>query len=767
MGVVTTDRSHRWPNGRVPFEIDTIAFPDGSPMHQVILDAIAEWNSMTPVRLVPRDPDTDADFILFREFSLGGQSPIGRQGGQQVVEVDIGSSNQRLIPDQKSKAPPALAPLLNRLHMVHLGDSSNVIWHSFFNGAGWTDNNRTPHKSKAAPALAAFQGLLHMVHLDDNSNNLRHATSIDGVDWVDLGVIANQKSKATPALAVFQGVLHMLHLGDSSNNIWHATFDPALGTWKQDNAPIPNQKSKAAPALAAFGGRLHLVHLDDNSNKLRHATSADGLNWDDRGIIPNQKSKAAPALAAHNDGAANATLHMVHLGDSSNDIWHSVFGNGMWSDNTRIADEKSKASPALAEFMGRVHMVHLGDVSNDLWHSRIDEGARSMRFVIHEIGHAIGLFHEQSREDRGNFVNIDEDNIRDGEEHNFDREVSNADDSGLYDYDSIMHYSVFSFAKDSSRPVIRQGQATMGFLGNFANIGTLPTLSVGDINTARAFYPLWIPNEPIPGQKSKASPALATLGGALHMVHLGDSSNSIWHSIFDPAAGSWNDNVAIPNQKSKAAPALAADASLLHMVHLGDSSNDIWHTMFDPAAGSWTENRKIPGQKSKAAPALAFFQGRVHMVHLGGSSNDIWHSSFDGMEWFENTPVLNQKSKAPPALAVFDGLLHMVHLGDSSNDIWHSTYDGGSWTENVLIRNQKSKAAPALAVLQDRLHMVHLGDSSNRLWHSIYDGRWRPNVEIEDQLSKAAAGLAGLGNQLHIVHLGDTSNTIWHSQHMQ
>jgi hypothetical protein len=66
MGIVSTTSSHRWPNGRVPFEIDEVAFPDGSQMRQVILDAIAEWNNGTPLRLVPRDGD--ASHILFREF---------------------------------------------------------------------------------------------------------------------------------------------------------------------------------------------------------------------------------------------------------------------------------------------------------------------------------------------------------------------------------------------------------------------------------------------------------------------------------------------------------------------------------------------------------------------------------------------------------------------------------------------------------------------------------------------------------------------------
>ena len=45
--------------------------------------------------------------------------------------------------------------------------------------------------------------------------------------------------------------------------------------WAQ-NIPIPYQLSKAAPGLAAFGGRLHMVHLGDSSNDIWYSTS-DGV----------------------------------------------------------------------------------------------------------------------------------------------------------------------------------------------------------------------------------------------------------------------------------------------------------------------------------------------------------------------------------------------------------------------------------------------------------------------------------------------------------
>lgn len=88
----------------------------------------------------------------------------------------------------------------------------------------------------------------------------------------------------------------------------------------------------------------------------------------------------------------------------------------------------------------------------------------------------------------------------------------------------------------------------------------------------------------IDGQKTKTAPALAFYRGKVHMVHLGDSSNTIWHSVHDGFR--WSDNVPIPNQKSKATPALAWSHGSLHMVHLDDSSNDLWHSMFtEPVEG--------------------------------------------------------------------------------------------------------------------------------------------------------------------------------------
>ena len=54
--------------------------------------------------------------------------------------------------------------------------------------------------------------------------------------------------------------------------------------------------------------------------------------------------------------------------------------------------------------------------------------------TIHEIGHTVGMWHEQSRQDRDAFVTIQWANIEAGLEHNFDQHISDGDDVGPYDY---------------------------------------------------------------------------------------------------------------------------------------------------------------------------------------------------------------------------------------------------------------------------------------------------------------------------------------------
>jgi hypothetical protein len=271
----------------------------------------------------------------------------------------------------------------------------------------------------------------------------------------------------------------------------------------------------------------------------------------------------------------------------------------------------------------------------------------------------------------------------------------------------------------------------------------------------------WTRNQPISKQRSKASPALASFNNSLHMVHLGDSSNDIWHSEFD--GESWTGNQRVPNQQSKASPAIAAFGGKLHMVHLGNSSNDIWHSTYD--GERWTENRKVPNQRSKSAPALAAFGGKLHMVHLGNSSNDIWHSTYDGERWTENRRIPNQRSRSTPALAASRGGLQMAHLGDSSNTIWHSLFDGADWSPNTPIPLQRSQASPALGALDARVYMVHLGDGSNDIWQSRTEGaNWTLNTRIPNQKSKASPAIAEFRGSIYMVHLGDSSNDLWFSK---
>ncbi len=101
--------------------------------------------------------------------------------------------------------------------------------------------------------------------------------------------------------------------------------------------------------------------------------------------------------------------------------------------------------------------------------------------AIHELFHAVGAWHEQSREDRDLFVVIKWENIEEQHKHNFDQHVTDNDDVGPYDYDSIMHYSRKAFSAN--------GEDTIVPVRPEAHIGQREGLSYWDVEAVRWLYP--------------------------------------------------------------------------------------------------------------------------------------------------------------------------------------------------------------------------------------------------------------------------------------
>tara|TARA_R110000751_G_scaffold260903_1_gene360286 strand:+ start:373 stop:1209 length:837 start_codon:yes stop_codon:yes gene_type:complete len=86
----------------------------------------------------------------------------------------------------------------------------------------------------------------------------------------------------------------------------------------------------------------------------------------------------------------------------------------------------------------------------------INIGNCSYGSIIHEILHASGFYHEQSRTDRENYISIEFKNVKEKSKHNFKRYLDRGYtgyDISDYDYNSIMHYRDKAFSKNGKNTI--------------------------------------------------------------------------------------------------------------------------------------------------------------------------------------------------------------------------------------------------------------------------------------------------------------------------
>lgn len=88
-GVAITGAQFRWPNCTIPYTIDSALTNQTR-----VTDAITHWQNNTRYRFVVRSGE--ADYVTFRPSS-GCSSSIGRQGGQQFVNLATGCTTGNCI----------------------------------------------------------------------------------------------------------------------------------------------------------------------------------------------------------------------------------------------------------------------------------------------------------------------------------------------------------------------------------------------------------------------------------------------------------------------------------------------------------------------------------------------------------------------------------------------------------------------------------------------------------------------------------------------
>jgi len=222
--------------------------------------------------------------------------------------------------------------------------------------------------------------------------------------------------------------------------------------------------------LNLFEGDIRVVReqlgLPRHDHSIQHSVTVDGFRWPENtlyysfnNVTTGVVSMVRQAVAHINE---NTNVTIVEVADSSSTYHVRVQDNDFacWS--------------------------YVGNLEGALQNSRLQElnvvvecgfGA-----TVHEFLHALGIFHEQSREDRDDYVDIISANIIDGLEGNFEKVDDIASDVGAYDYSSIMHYGSTAFTKNGGATIIPKQPGV--------TIGQRNGLSAGDINAINAMYPI-------------------------------------------------------------------------------------------------------------------------------------------------------------------------------------------------------------------------------------------------------------------------------------
>jgi hypothetical protein len=177
----------------------------------------------------------------------------------------------------------------------------------------------------------------------------------------------------------------------------------------------------------------------------------------------------------------------AHLGGETNDTIHEAMATIEKSTGVlAFVPRTNEASYVQFEYMENVCAATLGRRNPSyVWLGWCATSGHKGE-MVHEIMHALGFWHEQSRPDRDSHVTIVEGNILGYALNNFAKQTSTTVNSlgSPYDYGSIMHYPPWAFQKSYGLSTIVPTRP----LERWEVMGQCGRMSPSDVTQLRAMY---------------------------------------------------------------------------------------------------------------------------------------------------------------------------------------------------------------------------------------------------------------------------------------
>ncbi|WP_375758700.1 M12 family metallopeptidase [Corallococcus exercitus] len=386
--------------------------------------------------------------------------------------------------------------------------------------------------------------------------------------------------------------------------------------------------------------------------------------------------------------------------------------------------------------------------------------------ALHELGHVLGLIHEQSRSDRDMFIEVQWADIPGSENHKFGVN-KNTKPLTEYDHLSVMHYPApatgWGGPPDREVWTMRlKTDRTKPLGGGVRGWGNWTQSDIDGVNKLYENFSGWSDQRQVPGVGTTSSPALAVFQSRLYLAWKGSGDQHIWWSSFDGA--NWSGQQQVPGVGTTDGPALAVFQNRLYMAWKGSGDQHIWWSSFDGA--NWSGQQQVPGVGTMDSPALAVFQNRLYMAWKGNGDQYIWWSSFDGANWSGQQQVPGVGTTDSPALAVFQNRLYMAWKGNGDQGLWWSSFDGASWSGQQRYQFAGTRHRPAIAALGSRLYVTWRGSGDQHIWYADFNGGadpWSGQARVGWIGTTVGPTLAEYAGRLYMSWMGSGDQHLWYA----